>query len=67
MVIFAVLIVGNAYRLQDKLNADDPVEFLWQTGVLALFLLAVCWKTGEKPRWQWGIPKKKQRNDELDS
>lgn len=21
-------------------------------------LLLICYKTGEKPRWQWGIPKK---------
>ena len=24
---------------------------------LVIILLAICYKKGEKPRWQWGVPK----------
>jgi hypothetical protein len=26
--------------------------------VLTAFLIFICYKKGEKPRWQWGVPKK---------
>lgn len=61
MLVFFLLILGNAYRLGlfENTNQDAPIGFLFQTVALVLILLAICYKTGEKPRWQWGIPKKK--------
>lgn len=60
LVLFIVLIVGNAYRIdtQSLSNNDVPVTFLVQTFILVIILIAICYATGEKPRWQWGFPKK---------
>lgn len=60
--VFVALIVGNAYRLGlfDPQLAEPPVEFLVETVLLTLLLLLICWRTGERPRWQWGPPSKKQ-------
>jgi len=32
-------------------------DFVAPLGLLLAILLAVCWRTGEKPRWQWGDKK----------
>ena len=28
--------------------------FVAYTGLLSLLLVAICWLTGEPPRWRWG-------------
>ncbi|MCR4274919.1 MAG: hypothetical protein NUW02_02620 [Candidatus Campbellbacteria bacterium] len=59
LLLFIALIVGNAYRTDTQsLSGDVPVAFLVQTFILVIVLIAICYKTGEKPRWQWGFPKK---------
>ncbi|MFZ1549719.1 MAG: hypothetical protein WAT44_04620 [Microgenomates group bacterium] len=35
-------------------NSDTLRLFLIQSIVLTLVLIAICYKTGEKPRWRWG-------------
>lgn len=59
IVLFIVIIVWNAHRLDvDSQSVSDTVRpFLIQTFILTFILLAICYKTGEKPRWTWGIPK----------
>ena len=38
---------------------DDVTRFLLEVFALAAALILVCYITGEDPKWQWGIPKKK--------
>jgi hypothetical protein len=52
LAIFLVLMVLNASRASDELRASF---FLETAGLLAL-LIAICYLTGESPRWQWGLP-----------
>ena len=36
---------------------DSPGRLLWYmvyVALLSLALVAVCWRTGEPPRWRWG-------------
>jgi len=44
-------------------NSSTPLEVAFTIGLPALLLTAtlirICYKKGEKPRWQWGLPKKK--------
>jgi hypothetical protein len=30
------------------------IGFLVWIGILSAALIAVCWMTGERPRWRWG-------------
>lgn len=57
--IFLCLLIGNAVRFEARAqgSTEVPVGFLVETGILVLILLGICYKTGEKPRWQWGMPK----------
>jgi CHASE2 domain-containing sensor protein len=34
--------------------AHSMLKFLSAVGLLSALLLAVCWKTGEPPKWRWG-------------
>jgi hypothetical protein len=56
---FAFLLI-NFYRLDSASDSEsDALIYLLPETWLAVFvLLAICWKTGEWPRWQWGPPKK---------
>jgi uncharacterized membrane protein len=35
------------------------VWFFVKIGIIVTVLLYICFKKGEKPRWQWGLPDKK--------
>lgn len=60
LVAFIALVVMNFFRIdaQSHSVSDTLINVVPQTIVLALLLIAICWKTGERPRWQWGPPKR---------
>lgn len=60
LAIFLGLIFLNAFRLDMFSNPDEetPISFIVQTIGLIFILLVICYRTGEKPHWQWGLPKK---------
>lgn len=57
---FIVIIVLNFYRIDATSNSDSDtlIKYIFQTFVLVLLLVAICWNKGEKPKWQWGLPDK---------
>ncbi len=62
---FVILIfVAVVTHLGVKLGARATVtnkELLWFFGkivVAVALLIIICYKTGEPPRWQWGLPNK---------
>lgn len=65
---FVILVLLNTLRLNASGDAD-PKTFTFvflQNAALIILLLVICYRTGEKPRWQWGGKKKwKSANDEL--
>ncbi len=54
---FVLALVLNALRFDFSGgdNGGAVINFLIQSLVLILVLILVCYKTGEKPKWQWGI------------
>jgi len=38
--------------------SDFLINFVPNSFVAAVILILICWKTGEKPEWRWGPPKK---------
>jgi len=61
--IFFVLLLWNAFSLpgNDRATTEDLGKFFARLVVIIAGILAIAWKTGEKPRWQWGPPKKRPR------
>lgn len=63
LLVFIALVVLNFWRIDRHSHSasDTLINFLPQTVVLILLLIAVCYWKGEKPRWQWGLPEKYKR------
>lgn len=43
---------------EEEMTKGELSGFLFRTAIAVLLLIVVCYKKGEKPKWQWGIPKK---------
>ncbi len=51
LLMFFALILACAFFV---LPSRGPLAFVACTAFLAALLIAVCWLTGEPPRWRWG-------------
>lgn len=62
------LLIGNTIRFNPEMRTDHEVLFVLvpQTILIVLILIAICYATGETPRWQWGIPEKDTTNEHDD-
>ena len=60
LIIFLVFTVNNFFRIDSRSHSgsDTLINFVPQTVVSVLVLIVIFWKKGERPRWQWGLPKK---------
>ena len=59
LAVFAFAIAFNFSRIDTQSHSvsDTLINFVPQTFVLVLILIGICYKKGEKPRWQWGKSK----------
>jgi len=66
ILVFIGLLAADFYRLDlDSNSASDTLRpFFLDMILLVGLLLWICYKKGEKPRWQWGVPKKYKDRDE---
>ena len=57
---FIAILVFDAFRTAAPLSSTDipPIAFLLRLALYVTVLIAICYKKGEKPKWQWGLPKK---------
>ncbi len=58
--VFVVLITSNALSLDREPSNGQIAVFFIKLALTIFLLLAICYKKGEKPRWQWGIPKEEK-------
>lgn len=63
--IFLIAIVAIAVR-GESLTSSQAVlrEVVAPIVFLTLILLYITFKTGEPPRWQWGLPKAEHKNND---
>ena len=62
VLVYVLLILGLVEMREDAIpgNPDSGSNFLTfalPTIILTILLMIVAYKKGEKPRWQWGLPK----------
>jgi len=65
VVILAYVFVVFVLALQLDDNVSDKVviyKFFIPMIVATVILLAIAYKTGEKPKWTWGFPKSENHN-----
>jgi len=57
---WAVILVFLAFVFWNASEAEEDTNgFLLRLTIGVVILIAICWKTGESPRWQWGPENKK--------
>jgi hypothetical protein len=58
-LLFLWAIVHGSQIVFGKTNFIIP--YLTGVATLTVILLIICFKTGEKPEWRWGPPKRKKQ------
>ena len=56
---YVILVIAFALTIDERSPAREVVfTFVLPVTLLTFALLRICYKKGEKPRWQWGPSKK---------
>lgn len=64
ILVFIGLIMLD-FRYEDAAShsaSDTLFGFVPHVIVLIIILIAICYRTGEKPQWQWGLPKNTRKD-----
>ena len=56
---FVVYLCWLAFSLKEHPGQSDVAQFIVEVIVGVVVLIFICYKKGESPKWQWGIPKEK--------
>lgn len=60
--IFIIFILWNGFSLESETQPSES-ELVWffvRLIIAVAILILICYKKGEKPRWQWGLPKQEE-------
>ena len=62
MAVFIVIVISAGIQMAATAEGGEPTQeqFFWffaRILIAVIALIAICYKTGEKPRWMWGLPK----------
>ncbi len=59
LLVYVVALAGFGLTIDEKSPPREVMfMFLLPMMLLTIALIRICYKTGEKPRWQWGPPRK---------
>jgi hypothetical protein len=57
--VFLVTVFLLSFRVEKFSSTKEVfVRFVLPVLILTVILLVITYKKGEKPRWQWGLPRK---------
>jgi hypothetical protein len=58
IIVYIVLVLGFALTIDESSPTREVVfTYILPVTLLTIALIRICYKTGEKPKWQWGRPK----------
>jgi hypothetical protein len=64
ILVLAVVLSREEYIPGNENSGSNILTFALPILLLTTALIIVCYKTGEKPHWQWGLPDKyKDKNE----
>lgn len=59
ILVYMVAVFSLALTVDENSSGKEMVfTFFLPLAILTLTLLRICYKKGEKPKWQWGLPEK---------
>lgn len=57
IVVIEVIYLTLKASLYQELSSSDLILFFAILLISIAVLMGICYKKGEKPKWQWGFPK----------
>jgi len=64
VIAYIVLILLFALTIDKNSSTREVVfTFVLPITLLTITLICICYKKGEKPHWQWGLPSKYKNQD----
>jgi hypothetical protein len=48
---YLALALGGVFFIDPR---RDVIDYLLYVALLSALVVAICWRTGEPPRWRWG-------------
>ncbi len=62
LCMYVFVLISNSIFLNNHVNSisDLLIQFFPDTYILTVFLIIICYTTGEKPKWHWGYKDKSQ-------
>lgn len=60
LLVWLATIISFTFIFENFINSTNGI-FYFETFIISsvIILIYICYKKGEKPRWQWGKEKKK--------
>ena len=58
ILIFILFLLWNGFNLGETPTNSDILWFFGRLIFAIIILFIICYKKGETPRWQWGLPDK---------
>lgn len=60
ILVFIVFLIWNGFSLgpDENIGTEQITWFFGRIIISVSILITICYKTGEKPKWQWGASKK---------
>lgn len=61
LLIWLVLVLFFAFTIDKNSSISEIIfTFILPIALLTVILIGICYKFGEKPRWQWGVSKEEK-------
>ena len=58
-VVFMIALLAIGFTVDENASSQDiAFTFILPLILLTATMIRICYTKGEKPRWQWGAPKK---------
>ena len=62
LVVWLALVLLFSFTIDDNSPPQEVVfTFIIPIVLLTATLLRICWKKGDRPHWNWGDPRKKNK------
>ena len=64
IAVFIVLLIALSATIDETAPLEEALfSYFLPLGVLVGAVVAIAYAKGEKPKWMWGVPKKKTPSD----
>lgn len=62
VLIYILLVISFALTIDKNSPTNEVVfTFILPITLLTIAMIRICYKKGEKPKWQWGLPEDEER------